>query len=321
MGNRKVYIEILRCLSLLGVILFHTMGFLDDHHMVVCNSSAFLIHKFSFYYVGISVSMFMFISGFLYKPVEKHKVGSFVKKKVLRLLLPYFVFSSLIMLSGGFFDTKGLFQGFWHLWFLLALFWCFMFSLLVDYSKKYALVVLLLAFVMGGIQIKTPALIRDFIQWYYFFALGAVIRAHPKISEIIKQYYLWIPLILFYVVITCTVPYHYRQPSVIYELAISAMVVAFFLIAEFSNRYMSENSFLKKAILSTGRYSMGIYIFHFWMLIYLLSTTSIRVFHIETLMQKLPFLTVSALVIVNFIICYTMTAFISKSKIGKLLLG
>lgn len=259
--NKKIYIEILRCFSLLGVVLFHTMGFLDDHHMVESSPIVLALQKFSGYFVGISVSMFMFISGFLYKPVEKHKVGLFVKKKAMRLLCPYFVFSLLIMLSGGFFSIEELFQGFWHLWFLLALFWCFMFSLLIDYSKKYALIVLLLAFIMGGIQIKEAGLIRDFIQWYYFFALGAVIRAHPKISEIIKQYYLWIPLILFYVVITCTVPYHYRQPSVIYELAISAMVIAFFLIAEFSNRYMSENSFLKKAILSTGRYSMGIYIY------------------------------------------------------------
>jgi fucose 4-O-acetylase-like acetyltransferase len=297
------------------------MGFLDDHHIADGSLITTAIQKFSVFFVGISVSMFMFISGFLYKPVEKHKVGSFVKKKSLRLLLPCFVFSSLIMLSGGFFDTKELFQGFWHLWFLLALFWCFMFSLLIDYSRKYAFVVLLLAFVMGGIQIKAPALIRDFVQWYYFFVLGAVLRAHPKISDIIKQYYLWIPLILFYVVITCTVPYHYRQPSVIYELAISAMVIAFFLIAEFSNRYMSENSFLKKAILSSGRYSMGIYIFHFWVLIYLLSTTSIRVFHIETLMQKIPLLIVPFLVIVNFSICYTLTALISRNKIGKFLLG
>ena len=129
MRNKKIYIEILRCFSLLGVILFHTMGFLDDHHMVDGKPIALAIHKFSVFFVGISVSMFMFISGFLYKPVEKHEVGSFVKKKALRLLLPYFVFSSLIMLSGGSFDTKELFQGFWHLWFLLALFWCFMFSL------------------------------------------------------------------------------------------------------------------------------------------------------------------------------------------------
>ena len=321
MKNRELHIELLRCISLFGVVLFHTIGFLDDHYMVVGSPIVLAMHKFSVNFVGISVSMFMFISGFLFKPIEKHDVGSFVKKKAMRLLLPYFVFSSLIMLSGGVFDTKELFQGFWHLWFLLALFWCFMFSLLVDYSKKYALVVLLLAFVMGGIQIKAPSLIRDFIQWYYFFALGAVLKSQPKSFEIIKQYYLWIPLMLLYVVITCTVPYHYRQPSVIYELAISAMVVVFFLIAEFSSRYISEKSIFKKTILSIGRYSMGIYIFHFWVLIYLLSTTSIRVFHIETLMQKIPLLTVSALVFVNFIICYTSTALISRNKIGKFLLG
>ena len=183
MGNRKNHIEILRCLSLLGVILFHTMGFLDDRNLVDVSPTVLAIQQFSVYFVGIAVPMFMFMSGYLYKPVGKHEIIPFIMKKVLRLLLPYFVFSSLIMLTSGFFSFKELFQGFWHLWFLWALFWCFIFSVFIDYSKKYALIVLLCAFGMGGWEIELPAWSRDFVQWYYFFALGAIIREHAQVFE------------------------------------------------------------------------------------------------------------------------------------------
>lgn len=321
MGNRKIHIEILRCFSLFGVILFHTMGFLDDHHMVDGSHIVVEINKFSVYFVGIAVPMFMFISGYLYRPVGKHDVISFVKKKALRLLLPYFVFSSLIMLSGGFFSIKELFQGFWHLWFLWALFWCFIFSAFIDFSKKYAFAILLFAFLIGGVKVELPGLIKDFVQWYYFFALGAIVRAHAQILEYIKQYYLWIPMILCYVIAVSIVPFQYRSPSAIYELAISAIVVVLFLFAESLTKKWEAKDLIKKSILSIGRYSMGIYILHFWILIYLLSTTAIRVFHIEAFIQRIPVLTISGLVIVNFLLCYILTALISRNKIGKLLLG
>jgi fucose 4-O-acetylase-like acetyltransferase len=158
---------------------------------------------FGFVYITINVFVmqaFMFLSGYLYKPVGKHEIIPFIRKKVLRLLLPYFVFSFLIMLTSGFFSLKELFQGFWHLWFLWALFWCFIFSVFIDYSKKYALIVLLCSFGMGGWEIELPAWSRDFVQWYYFFAFGAIVRSHVRVTEIIKRYYLWIPMVLSYVV-------------------------------------------------------------------------------------------------------------------------
>lgn len=69
MKNRELHIELLRCISLFGVVLFHTIGFLDDHYMVVGSPIVLAMHKFSVNFVGISVSMFMFISGFLFKPI------------------------------------------------------------------------------------------------------------------------------------------------------------------------------------------------------------------------------------------------------------
>ena len=207
------------------------------------------------------------------------------------------------------------------MWFLWALFWCFIFSAFIDFSKRYAFAILLFAFLIGGVKVELPGLIKDFVQWYYFFAFGAIVRSHVRVTEIIKRYYLWIPMVLSYVVTVCIVPFQYRSPSAIYELVISAIVVVLFLVVESLTSNMQLNEFIKKSILSVGRCSMGIYIFHFWLLIYMLSTTSIRVFHIEAFIQSIPVLTILGLVIANFLLCYILTALISKNKIGKLLLG
>jgi hypothetical protein len=45
------------------------------------------------------------------------------------------------------------------------------------------------------------------------------------------------------------------------------------------------------------------------------------VFHIEAFIQSIPVLTILGLVIANFLLCYILTALISRNKIGKLLLG
>lgn len=60
---------------------------------------------------------------------------------------------------------------------------------------------------MGGLEIELPAWSRDFVQWNYFFAFGAIVRSHVRVTEIIKRYYLWIPMVLSYVVTVCIVPF------------------------------------------------------------------------------------------------------------------
>ena len=80
-------------------------------------------------------------------------------------------------------------------------------------------------------------------------------------------------MMLCYVVTICFVPFQYRSPSAIYELAISAIVVVLFLAVESLTLKMQLNECIKKSILSVGRCSMGIYIFHFWLLIYTLYVT------------------------------------------------
>lgn len=190
------------------------------------------IMETSAYWVGILVALFMFIAGYLYKPpVGKVQTIAFVKKKALHLLLPYAVFTSLIMLTSASFDFGGVISGnFGHLWFFTALFWCFMFSLLVDFSKWWGWLVLVAAFACSIVKLPSVLGISNFVQWYYFFALVAIVKSHPAIIEMLRRYHLWILLLSVYVGIKVAFEYHYRAPSLIHNVAETSVLLFIWLI-------------------------------------------------------------------------------------------
>lgn len=318
MGKRNlIYIEFLRTFALLGVIFFHVMGMLKDKLANVDVPEFSTIMRASGYWVGFAVPLFMFIAGYLYKqPAGKEQITTFVKKKATRLLLPYVIFTVLIMLSQGFFSLRELVSGaFWHLWFLLALFWCFIASLCVDYSSKWGIVVLVAALWVSMVEIPRFLGISGFFQWYYFFVLGAVVKSHPGIIKSIKKYYIWVLLVAVYIGINALVPFHYSQPSVAHSIAESAAILVVWLI------FTKLKQVKLGVFLAVGECSMGIYILHYWLLIYMLSSTSFRMFNIIRFMETCPWGTVMVIVGVTFALSFVVTYVARINKVGRLLLG
>lgn len=318
-----IHIELLRVLSLLCVILFHSIGMLySKFPMAESTLEGSIIKQISSLLVGIAVALFMFIAGYLHKPIKRSDIGLFIKKKAMRLLIPYVLFTILIMLSSGYFSIKNLFGGgFYHLWFLTALFWCFIISIFIDYSSKIIYFILPVSIACSMIRIPEFLGIQDFIQWYYYFALGAIIKSHPNILNAIKRYYIGVPFILFYIVTALFVPFQYRSPSIIYTLAISAFILAIWGLVENFTNSINISTKINKAIISVGRCSMGIYILHYWLLIYLLSSTSLHIFRIDQFIQKYQFLIILTIVLITFIFCDALTMVCRKNKYGRMILG
>lgn len=318
MGKRNlVYIEALRTFALLGVIFFHVAGMLKGK-LTNANIPEFpAIMQTSSYWVGIAVSLFMFIAGYLYRrPVGKLQIMQFVKKKSMHLLLPYVVFAILIMLTSGFFDFGELLSGdFWHLWFFTALFWCFIFSLCIDYSSKWGIVILVASLICSIVEIPRILGLSNFVQWFYFFALGAVVKSHPTVMTAIKRNHLWLLLLLMYVAVKIAIPFHYRQPSIVHTMSDSAAILVIWLI------FINLNKIKSGVFLAIGENSMGIYIMHYWLLIYILSGTSFRIFDISQFMESCPWVTVIVIVIVTFVISIAIVAISRMTRMGRLLLG
>lgn len=325
MGNRYLFhIEILRTFALLCVIVFHVVGMIDSRiplfsTLPMKNS----ILQTTSQLVGLAVPLFMFIAGYLYKPVAKNQTITFIRKKLARLWIPYCTFTILIMLTSGFFDFKAFISGgFYHLWFLTALFWCFICSLLVDYSSYWSFVLLPITLAVSLVHIPPFLGLQDFIQWYYFFVLGAIIKVHPNIIMVIRQYYLWVPLFVLFVIIMVCVPFHYRAPSIIHALAESALILVIWTLSEkVGDIAKNRTNFITKMFCSFGKCSMGIYVLHYWLLIYILSSTSVSIFHVTFCLQYYPIITISAITVVSFGICYAITLLLQRSKYGRLLIG
>lgn len=208
------------------------------------------------------------------------------------------------------------------MWFLTALFWCFICSLLFDYSSYWSFILLPITLAISLAHIPPFLGMQDFIQWYYFFVLGAIIKVHSNIILVIRQYYLWVPLLVLFVIIMVCVPFHYRTPSIIHALAESALILVIWAFSEkVEDIVKNRTNFITKMFCSFGNCSMGVYVLHYWLLIYILSSTSVSIFHVTFCLQYYPIITIFSMTIVSFVICYAITLLLQRSKYGRLLIG
>lgn len=172
-GRTVVCIEIIRTVSLLCVIFFHAIGMLMSRGVIPSNTS--WIVDMSAQLVGVAVSFFFFVSGYLYRRPNKGSRIQFIYGKILRLVVPYCTITLLVMLLEDSFEAIKLYGGeFYHLWFLSALFWCFIFSIWINYSAKTAVVIIPIA--MALIYLRLPVFlgIQVFVQWYAFFCTWSI---------------------------------------------------------------------------------------------------------------------------------------------------
>lgn len=153
-------IAMLRLLAIVIVVFFH--GYLityDSFHLPsVSERFSEIYEPFNHYYlIFIAMSLFVFISGFLFGgQLLRKQPKSFVKllkSKATRLLLPFFIFVALFSLALGNFSVDMFVTGiFVHLWFLPMLFWCFIITYLLRpliYSKYIILQAGILVLLFG----------------------------------------------------------------------------------------------------------------------------------------------------------------------------
>lgn len=202
---KLTYISILRSLSILVVVFFHVY-----HYMYVpahFPETVQMYHDTYFWFnqcVGINIAMPMFtlIAGFLFSYLyDKGKYQEFVpliKKKAMRLLLPFFVFGILMMATTGVpFRPWELYTGgFAHLWYLSFLFWCFPLGWFIKkYMKSVNVqVFMLVVFLLGVSQDKfLPRILGIHIitKWFGWFMLGMLLASYQmKMKKVISKYHL-----------------------------------------------------------------------------------------------------------------------------------
>ena len=208
---KLTYISILRSLSILVVVFFHIYQYMYvpahfPETVQMYHDAYFWINQC----VGINVAMPMFtlIAGFLfsflYDKGKYQELLPLIKKKAMRLLLPYFVFGILMMATIGVpFRPWELYTGgFAHLWYLSFLFWCFPLGWCIKKHIKSVnlLVFILVVFLFGSCQEKVlPRLlgVQYITCWFGWFMLGMLLSSYQtKIKKVISKYHLVILLLI-----------------------------------------------------------------------------------------------------------------------------
>ena len=262
---RIEYIDKLKGLAIVLVVMGHVL----EWGMGIKDSYA------NIFYAGFHMPLFMFLSGIFamksFKTFSFSECISFFYSKVRRIFLPFFIVGGLfsLLLTG---DVMPVYDGeLSAYWFLPALFYAMIVEMMVGcvlyhfklYSSKWCdMVFHLLVFgLLSLAYYKTNIVIIPFflyfIKMYPFFLFGIWFAKYPYLKQLIQSSGILysISIVLFFFCL-------WLQQQVTLPIKFSG----FFAIIVLMNIFVAYCDKMRTELSSVGRYSLQIYVFH-WFLI------------------------------------------------------
>ncbi len=332
--NFKPDIAILRLLAIVIVVAFHAYGmcYAEGHLPQPLPKNYQEAYEWFNQYIPINVAipLFVFVSGYLFGiQLQKRKYQSLwqvAKDKFLRLGVPYYIFLPIMMATYSGFKLEPYFTGgYWHLWFLPMLWWLFIVTYLlypiVFSGKKWmAFCLLFCTYVFALMGMFLPHLfgLHHLNEQLCFFLLGVIVmRNEGGIIRAFTSYNLIYPLIMIYVITVMLFPTEYGGVTVALLIgSTSAILVIWYLfhLVPWSRFYFCP------LLLSLSACSFGIYIFHNWVEVYLISSTAQKLFPIADFAEHHIILFPMFFTLIAFVISFVLTKMLLMSKVGQLLL-
>lgn len=324
----------LRSISIIFVVFFHVYGYFYADHIPgiadVYKETYFWINQCVF--INVAMPMFTFISGYLFEYLyrEKGKYQEFlpfIKNKFMRLWLPFFIFSLIFMATINDFRpldliTKGTF---WHLWYLPRLFWCFICAWLLNkwVKNKTVKLILLPIFMFYPLtQLHIPPFIgmQGTTNWLCWFYLGMIYWDYKEriINFITNHIWVGVLFLFAYLIQIWFFPVEYGERTWYSIPSICAIITLLFYLFY---RLQDSDNFISRSLISLSKYSFGIYIFHNWIGVYLISSTAQRLFNLPVLAANHIYLFPFCIAILDLIICIGLSWLMLKTKIGRALIG
>lgn len=335
-NNYRYDIAMLRLLCIILVVLFHAYGMMYAAHFSEATSTVYH-DKYYFvnqtYGINVAMPMFVFISGFLFGTQLKkglpNSLLNIVRNKCMRLMLPFFLFTTMFMFTQNAVSLTPFYQWTYsHLWFLPMLFWCFISawflrSLILSNKLMISCITLIILFSLSLLETRFEPLLglHSLNVWLCWFALGMWFYKHeasllPQ-SEKLKICIIAGGFTLFTVIMTAF-PQPYAKPTIVGIIAtLTAIYSLWVLFAWIPWKNLAVTNFL----MSLSICSFGIYIFHYWLQGHLLSRTAQRVLCLEQLAQSHCYLFPIVFAMVSFTLSAIATWAILKFNIGRKLIG
>lgn len=330
--KRLDVISILRVFCILVVVFFHCYGMMyaDAHFpetVSVYEQLYFIPNQCIF--IKVAMPLFVFISGYLFKyllQIGKYPTwGNLFKKKGVRILLPYFVFGLFFMATTSNWHPLRLFNGgYWHLWFLPMLFWCFIVGYAISRMKLKTCFEILF-FVVAFCGTLTSRLfptwlgLHNITCWFYWFYLGMLFC---KYKEVLEQYLskagLSFLLLFTSCAVICMYPIEYGEGIWYSNLAVTGCLVS---IVHLTDKVDWSKIKVTSSLVKFSSYSFGIYIWHNWVALMLISKTSQRLFGLPELAANHVILFPLCFSLITLFISWEISWCMMKTKVGKFLIG
>lgn len=342
--NKLYDIDVLRSFGIILVVFFHAYLMMYANHFPNLKSTYKSLYGLWGILPWFHMPLFIFMAGYLYAhQMNKNDncvsflifKGGYIIKKIKRLIIPYFIFSSIYLFifvrMTNFSSIFG--GGVNHLWFIAMLFWCFMLIRLLNNrnipeSKLRLLIILLVSFCFMIFPNYLPRCmgIQYITKWFFWFYLGYSIYIHSDVcKKLICRYNLaWVLPVVYGICMYTQIRlygYDYESKTIYTEIGfLSAVIWLWYavnwLIGKFGTGWATS-----RFILEVSACSFGIYIFHCFVQPLLISRTAQKCLPLAQWATDHVVLFPLFFSLLSLLISYVITRFFLMTRIGKFLIG
>ncbi len=274
--SKSIGLEYLRVICMLLVIVNHLVADFNSNP----NTSDIFRHfwRINTPMISFGMPMFFFISGILLMrqfhsgKFREVTFFQFVRKKFVRLMIPYIVFTGLTMIWYRFFDIRAIIElNFWHLWFLPTLLWCsiliylYIDNMKLSGAKGFAANMLLLTICMilpfAGFP-KFMAL-DSMAYWIFTFVSGVLFERYRPVKMSLSGWIVGVVLsVAIYTALWTFLPWEYRgEPTLAYMLSLMVLMGA--VCGFFECVHINTTTVAHQLVMFVATFSFSIYNIHY----------------------------------------------------------
>lgn len=326
MGSKRIIeVDVLRGIAAIMMIIGHSILRYPVNISEIPWCKALESFIFSFH-----MELFFVLAGYVYKCLS---YSQYVKRKVIRIIIPYFVFgipNALFHVWGGSFvngtgnlkdELQKIFFYGGEYWFLYTIFIIYLVFPLVEKMQSDKLILVLLGFSLILADLINVKLFCIQLVLYHlpYFGIGYLVKKHSneKISSLCvlnstRSILLFVESTLLYVIL-CILYNYYCLSIVRYFRALSLIIALFIAVTLFVKKWrlQLERGIIKKC----SEYSLQIYVFNGYLLV-IYRVLICQVFSVTNpviILVALPILIIST----SLLLC----ALFSKLRWASLLIG
>ncbi len=298
MAKRNQTITYIRVITSIFVVAFHSYQPFFYDFGIDNNLPQIGVYKFLFLLMQLfRMPVFFFLSGFVFyyqNSKNNAKFATTMMKKNKRLLLPYLFWSTLgvvVLLPQEISDSINFYLPVQHLWFIQALWGCFIILLALKERVEwpYVLAVALLISITYSYWPRFMCL-NAIVRYFVFFALGFYYFKLREVISLKPKYFIILGIILISVYLYTNYYYDFSQVStwkkgVVAINRVSNALSSFILIVlayEFFDKSLhmdGDREKPSKLIAFYDIHSYGVYIVHYFIFLNLFKFKEIQSFY------------------------------------------